>query len=322
MSGLNIVHISPTPLVGAPGKIAIAQKYKGNHAIAVALSDYPQGGPLAGKFLANTLMIDEFTRDYIESSIRAAAFIHVHNFLPPSELKWLKKLNSSAVYVYQAHSPLREGPLYTERAGEYSEIDFQLKLVVGQYCGRFYPTFTPVPNLVLAPPSIKLRQKGEPLRVMFSPTHRQIGRWNSKYSKGLEEALAAYAKLDMVELVSPPKPVGPETLMELRRSCHVTIDEISTGAFHMVSLEGLCAGNVVINRADYFSRATYAGFCEGTMPPFLYADDSTIGEVLLHLIKSPDETARLQMQSYEYYVKYCNPLRLIEVFDASYEKKV
>jgi hypothetical protein len=319
MSALKIVHITPTPLVGAPGKIAWAQRMKGHEAVAIALSDYPKGGPLEKMFLDRTLMIDDFTRTTIEANIRRADIIHLHNFLPKNRVDWLRELNQSAAYVYQAHSPLREGPLYVGRAEEDAPFDFRVKMVVGQYAGRMYPSFIPVPNIILSPPSIKLRQEGEKLRVMFSPTHSRDGRWNGKYSQVLDDVLVASTKLGKIEIVSPKRPVSPVALMELRRSCHVSIDEIATGAFHMVSLEGLCAGNVVINRADYFARATFSGFCEGEMPPFLYADEGCIANVLLKLADDWEETAGLQQKSFDYFRCYCDPMRLVEVFDAAYQ---
>lgn len=320
MSALRIVHITPTPLVGAPGKIAWAQRMKGHEALAVALSDYPKGGPLEKMFLDRTLMIDDFTRDYIEESIRRADIIHLHNFLPKDRLNWLRELGQSAAYIYQAHSPLREGPLYVSQAGEDAPYNFRVKLVVGQYAGRMYPSFKPVPNIILSPPSIRKRQKGEKLRVMFSPTHTRDGRWNAKYSQKLDEVLEAYVKVGKIDLISPKKSVSPEVLMTVRRSCHVSIDEIATGAFHQISLEAMCAGNIAINRADHFAKVTFAGFCDGQMPPFLYADDGCIADILLRLADDWEETARHQQESYDYFRRYCDSLRLVEVFDAAYER--
>jgi hypothetical protein len=319
MSILKIVHITPTPLVGSPGNIARAQRMAGHEALAVALSDYPKGGPLEKIFLERTLIIDEFSSQYIEESIKHADIIHIHNYLPNDRVGWLSELNQSAAYVYQSHSPLREGPLYVGRGDEDAPFDFKAKLVVGQHWGRFYPSFQPVPNIILPPPSIRLRRAGEKLRVMFSPTHKHVGRWTSKYSQQLENVLTALAQMDKVELISPKKPVPPETLMEVRRSCHVSIDEIATGGFHMVSLEAMCAGNIAINRADYFSKATFASFCDGKMPPFAYADDGCIAEILIGLADDWEETARQQQESYDYFRLFCDPLRLIEVFDAVYE---
>jgi hypothetical protein len=319
MSALRIVHITPTPLVGAPGKIAWAQRMKGHDALAVALSDYPKGGPLEKMFLDRTILIDDFTRHHIEDCIRQADIIHVHNFLPDDRIRWLQELNQAAAYVYQAHSPKREGPLYVDRSEGNNKFEFKLKLVVGQHHGRFYPFHTPVPNLILSPPSIRRRQPGETLRVLFSPTQKQAGRWNSKYSPALEPALRALETIGKIEVIFPKNPLRPEVLMELRRSCHVSIDEIASGGFHMVSLEAMCAGSVAINRADYFAKATFAGFCDGEMPPFLYADDSCITDVLLRLADDWEETARRQQASFDFFQRYCNPIRLVEVFDAAYQ---
>ncbi|WP_341365700.1 hypothetical protein [Yoonia sp. BS5-3] len=320
MSGLNIVHVTPTPLVGAPGKLASAQRMRGHDAIAVGLAPYPQGGPLGKMFLDRTVLIDAFTQPHIEDRIKAADIVHLHNSLPAERLAWLSDLNQTADYVYQVHSPLREGPLYIDRSEACEGLDLIAKLVVGQYAGRMYPDFTPVPNLILTPPSIKKRGPDDKLRVMFSPSHSRTGRWNAKYSAALEETLKALKKINKIELISPDQPVAPEVLMEIRRGCHVSIDEIATGAFHQISLEAMCAGNIAINRADFFCKATFGGFCDGEMPPFLYADDGNIAELLLRLADDWEETARRQQESYDYFKRYCDPLRLVEVYDAAYQR--
>lgn len=319
MSEYKIVHITLTPLVGAPGKIAMAQRMKGHESIAVALSDYPKAGPLEKIFLSNTLLLDNFTHEYVEDVIKQANIIHLHNFLPKEKVIWLKELNSSADYVYQVHSPLREGPLYVGRGGEDAPFNFALKLVVGQHWGRFYPSFLPVPNLIFSTPSLRQRKKGDKLRVMFSPTHKHQGRWTSKYSEKLIEVLTALSHIGKIDVISPKQPVSPETLIEIRRSCHVSVDEIATGGFHMVSLEAMCVGNIVINRADYFAKKTYALFCDDEIPPFLYADDGSVADVLLWLAEDWEETARRQRESYDFFCTYCNPLRQVEVFDAAYK---
>lgn len=319
MSALNIVHITPTPLVGSPGKIAFTQRLKGYNAIAVALSDYPKGGPLENKFLENTLMITDFTRKYINERISNADIIHIHNYLPSDKYLWLQELNQKAIFAYQVHSPQREGPLYVLRAEKLSPIKYDVKFVVGQHWGRFYPDYIAVPNLILSPPSINLRKKAEKLRVIFSPTHKHIGRWTSKYSAILEEALIALSKAGKIELIRPEHPIHPNILMWMRSNCHVTIDEIATGGFHMVSLEGLCAGNVVINRADYFAKATFANFCKNNIPPFVYADENSIFDVLLELANNIDKTAKLQKDSFDYFKDFCNPLELVEIYNKAYK---
>lgn len=318
MSSANIVHIAPTPLVGAPGKVAYAQNRVGHKATSVALSDYPNRGPLAGFFTDKTILLSSATQSVVEHVIEEADIVHIHNFVPGDKLDWLVSLNQTAKFVYQAHSPLREGPLYVKRASQQARLPFDRHLVVGQYLGRHYPDYTPVPNIVLDVPSIRERRPDEKLKVIFSPTHSRPGRWNNKYTPKLEKALIALETVGKIDLIAIDKPVAPAALMEMRRRCHVTIDEIATGAFHQVSLEGMCAGNVVINRADYFSKATFASFCEGEMPPFTYADDDMIHEFLMKLAEDVELTVELQRKTHDYYLRHCDPLRLVKVFDDAY----
>lgn len=319
----NVVHFSPTPLVGAPAKIAAAQRQLGLNALCVALTDYPKAGPLANKFIDGVLVWHEAERhvlDLIRAAVADADIIHVHNDLPADKVQWLRETCRHAAFVYHVHSPMREGPLYGARA-EFINLPFRAHLSVAQYQPRHYPDYLPVPNLILDAPSVKLRQPDEKLRVLFSPSHTRAGRWNAKYSERLEQVIRSLQALDRIEVVWPERPLPPAQLMTLRRNCHVSIDEIVTGAFHQVSLEGLCAGNVVINRADHFSRAMLAN-CTQTlaMPPFVYADDYCIDEVLLGLALDPVRTASLQQASHDYFRDHLAADRLVRIYRDVYEK--
>lgn len=319
---VNVIHISPTPLVGAPAKVTRVLNTNGFEALHICLRDYPSGGPLSGKFIADSLIVDnadDYCLDSIDHALAQADIIHVHNDLPAEQQDWIQGLAPRAAYVYQVHSPLGEGPLYYERA-KTIRLPFRARLVVGQYQPRHYPDYAPVPNLVLDQPTINLRKQGEPLRVLFSPSHTRGGRWNSKCSDSLMKILEALATLGKIELVTPEKPLSPSTLMFLRKTCHVTIDEIVTGAFHQVSLEGLCAGNIVVNRADFFCRAMMAQ-CADTedLPPFTYADEQTAQELLINLSDDFELTRRLQQESYDYYCEHLRPEALIKPYIEVYD---
>lgn len=319
---INIVHLSPTPLAGAPAKLALVQRQIGLNAISITLADYPKAGLLANKFLDSALVwqdADCHVLEVIRQRTEEADVIHIHNDFPADKVQWLRETCRKAAFVYQVHSPMREGPLYGTRA-EYINLPFRSHLAVAQYQPRHYPTYLPVPNIVLDTPSVKLRQVDEKLRVMFSPTHNRVGRWNSKYSNQLEQAAKSLKALNLIDLVWPAKPLPPGQLMALRRSCHISIDEIVTGAYHQVSLEGLCAGNIVINRADYFSRAMLANCTSNLdMPPFLYADDQNIDEVLMSLALDAERTAILQKISYNYFQKNLVPEQLVRIYLNVYE---
>lgn len=317
---LNIVHVASTPLVGAPAKIAAVQRSMGFDSIAIYESDYPEKGGLAGKFVEESLKYkseNKLQAAVLLKKVQQSEIVHVHNYISADLVVFLKRHASGARYVYQTHSPLREGPLYVERYQQL-ELPFEKLLTVAQYQPRHYPQFIPVPNFILSSPFLNLKKENEVLRVMYSPTHNRGGRWNSKYCKELEDAIAGLVNNKKIEVITPDAPLHPLMLTEVRKTCHVTIDEIATGAYHQVSLEGLCAGNVVINRADYFSKAMLALHSSGEMPPFYYADFDNIFDVLSELSKNCELVNDFQKKSYDFFKNYLDPQKLIVKYNNIY----
>ena len=319
---IKVVHLSQTPLVAAPYKLAVAQRMVGIDAKSVVVNDYPKNGPLATKFLGDSLVwtdAEDSIVDLIKFNLLQADIIHIHNDISGEILNIIQANCSKAHFVYQVHSPLREGPLYHYRHGSIG-LPFSAFLVVSQYQPRHYCDYQPVPNIILDAPSVSLRKPGEPLKVLFSPSHTRAGRWNAKYSEKLETSIKHLQGLGLIEVVWPKQPLSPAELMAVRKLCHVSIDEIVTGAYHQVSLEGLCAGNVVINRADYFSKAMLANCTHGqSMPPFVFSDDATIDNVLLNLAMNQELTAKLQQTSSDYFKDNLMPNEMAKIYKGIYD---
>lgn len=317
MYKLKIIHYSPTPLVGSPSKIVTMLESLGCEAFWIISSDYPKNGPLYNKFSSNAFILNtlsNFQHIFIEEKIRQADIIHIHNDISSELASWFYSLNSGAKYIYQVHSPLKEGPLYIDRSN-YINLPFENKLVVAQYQPRHYQDFVLVPNLILDKPKISIRKDDEKLRVIFSPTHARHGRWNSKYSEVLVKTLRSLVDLNLIDLISVDQPINPILLMSLRQSSHVTIDEIVTGAYHQVSLEGLCAGNIVLNRADFFSKCMLKTVANSDdLPPFYYTDEQNVANNLMKLAMMPAYCRKQQVKSLEYFNNYLRPELLIRKF--------
>lgn len=316
MSLIKIVHFSPTPLVGAPGKISLVQRMQGDDSICFMASDYPRNGPLYKFFSDNSILIRKENLDFFKYKISSADVIHVHNYIEKEMLDLITSLNTSAKLIYQVHSPIREGPLYYPRE---FDAEFDVHLVVAQHWTRFYPSYIPVPNLILEPPSIRERAKGQKLKVLFSPTHKHAGRWTDKHTPGLEDLLSSMHKSNLIDFHKPMKPIDPIELNMIRKCSDVTLDEIQTGGFHMVSLEGLAFGNVVVNNADYFAKEIYRSV-SGGLPPFHSNDIDTIYDFLSSLAENVGLTNKLKTDSVNYFRKYCNPMKLIKAFNNAYER--
>lgn len=319
---MNIVHLSNTPLVGAPGKISKQANVAGYKSSSIVLRDYPIKSGLSNRFIDNSILFDKSNyvlMSIINEKIKKADIIHIHNDIHPEMLPIIRK-NSGAHFIYQVHSPLREGPLYFERELDIP-LEFSKNLVIAQYQTRHYPYYTPVPNLVLFEPRISLRKDNEKLKVIFAPSHSRGGRWNSKYSENLVNTLHSLSKLGLIDLIEIKSPLSPNELYELRISSHAIIDEIVTGSYHQVSLEGLGSGNVVINNSDFFSSymlSSVSGAC--TLPPFYSVSEQNVSEKLVELARSPVLTREYQQKSYEFFIKNLRPNQLFERYKEIYEE--
>lgn len=318
----RILHISKTPLVGAPGKIVTAlNRYTDFDAASIIGEDYPKG--LAGLFLGESILYgaDDATRSLCEELVRKADIIHVHNDLPLTLREMVTiHAGANAKFVYHVHSPLREGPLYFDRT-EHLGFDWSAKLSIPHYPQRFFQDFRLVPNITLFKESLNLLSDHEPVRILFSPAHRRTGlRWGDKVSPSLEKALSAVQAMGLARVVDV-KGMRPDALYAIRRTTHITIDEITTGAFHQISLEGLCAGNVVINGGDSFAVAS---LCIATRsernPPFLRMTEDDIHERLFELLTDRERIRRTQRESAEYFREVLAPDRLIQLFAEIYRE--
>lgn len=323
-SARKILHISRTPLVAAPGKVVAAlNRYTDYEAVHIVGEDYPK--PLQGMFIGEAIVYSNEPSivAVCESLIRHADLIHIHNDMQAPLCQLVRRAaKPSCRFVYQVHSPLREGPLFFDRSQTLG-FDFAAKLSLPHSQQRFFPDHRMVPNLVLFRPSVRPLADQEPIRVLFSPAHRRSGlRWNDKVSESLDNALTVLTTLRAAEVLDV-KGIPPATLAEIRRTTHVSIDEIVTGAFHQVSLEGLATGNVVINNADFFAVHSLKMVCGTTDdPPFFRLGEHDVGEQLLALVRDRERVRRLQQASYEYFMEHLRPDKLIRCFTDIYDEVI
>jgi hypothetical protein len=321
MAPHHVVHISPTPLVGAPGKLArLLDRRPGWRSISLILNDYPND--LAGRFLADSIHWAGREADVLaERALRQATIVHIHNSLPPEAAERIYRFAPDARYVYQAHSPLREGPLFAPRADAIG-LPFCEHLVVAQYHPRVFPNYRPILNVVDHPGSKPTPiERGERLRLLFSPSHTRDGRWNGKTCPELDGVLDSLQRLRLIECIRPSAPMNPNALFELRRTCHISIDEIVTGAFHQVSLEALAAGNAVINGADFFSLVMFreaTGSAE--FAPFVTMNPTNVAESLLAFVQNRSRVEQAQALASKFHAKYLTPAAQAERLTTLYSE--
>lgn len=319
MKKYRVLHVSPTPLVDAPRKISDSiNSYTEYISDSFVFNDYP--GKLKNLFSFNTLLFNK-SKKLILELIKNADIIHIHNFLTlEQEQIILKYSKSDVLFVYQVHSPLREGPIFSEYA-EDGKIHFDSKCVVAQYQPRLYKNYKIVPNIILQEPSKNLIQENEKPKILFSPAHtRTGGRWNDKTIPKVDELLKSLSALEQIELINT-ETYTPHELYQLRKRCHISIDEIVTGAYHQISLEGLCSGNVVINNSDVFSDLMLKFIIHSNQEiPFYKVNIHNITEKLYTLISDKDLIRKYQNSSYEFYIKNLTPNKLVNHYKDLYDE--
>lgn len=318
---MNIVHLSKTPLASSPGRMSFYLNQIGVNSVHFFEQDYP--GALNGKMVMRSFHLDGSlsSSEMLEYYLSKADVVHVHNYISSVLVVQVNKFFEGKKLIFHAHSPLREGPLFTNVSGQ-MDLSFTDFYVVAQYQPRHYQNYTPVCNIVPEVQCIDSSKTDELIKILYTPAHnRSGGRWNPKGSTKLSSAMDYLSARNKIELKSPPK-LSESQLLAYRSLCDVTVDEIVTGSYHQISLEGLSAGNIVINNADFFSieMLRMAARAEAS-PPFLLASEDDIGGKLEELVKmSSGELSLKKQESREYFEKYLKPNRLANILVENYER--
>ena len=321
----KILHISPTPLVHSPADIVTALNgHTDFETDLIVLNDYPE--PLKGCFMQGAIAFNKnesHSLNLCGSLIEDADIIHIHNFVPDEFSRYiLSKAKKNVKFVYQVHNFPKEGPVFFNIC-DYMPINFDAKLVVAQHQARAMQDYIMVPSIInVNHPTIHLLKPRQKPRVLWLPAHkRNESRWGLKYSKVLEDLLTMLVNADMIELISPTTKMRYDELLIYRRTMHISIDEIMTGAYHRVSLEGLACGNVVISGADDCSLLTLNAIARTeSNAPFVIANETTIKDVMKDLLSNHDKIRKIQQQSLDFFKKYYMPEKMIKHYTNIYDK--
>lgn len=321
MTSLNILHISQSPLVGSPGNITWAINSFTNHCSATIIeNDYPNQTNLNGLFLDNSILIhdiwqNENSKNIIISYIRNADIIHIHNDISDAMVSLLSNARKNVKFIYQIHSPHREGPLFFDRTDTMG-IDFARKLVVAQHHPRLHHDYHPVPNIIPYEPNIPIDDLTMEKMIIFSPscTSENKGKWSTKYNSETKKQIDIIRNND-IKVYFPSKVVHPITLFQIRKKACITIDDMVSGGWHQVTMEGLCAGNVVFCHADIIARMSPCWFygAKSILPTF-YSSQNLLASKIIELIKNNDMLQEYRIKSSTFYRENLMPERLISFF--------
>ncbi|MAQ84559.1 MAG: hypothetical protein CMH12_15145 [Maritimibacter sp.] len=316
-----ILHLTNSAISGAAAMLADAQRAAGHDAACLQFGALKPEMMLFSPAAIPVNLSRPAGREILTTMLARATVVHVHNWLPRQiENLVLEHLAATgAQLVWQLHQGQREHPVYLADA---PELKFDKKLVVAHGFARTYDDFIVVPNCLYRPsiPSLPhdAASEGGSLRVLYSPSSRTGTRWGAKRDESFDKLIGFMERAPFLSLTLA-EGINPIELLALRTRHDVTIDEVVTGGFHLVSYEGLFTGNVVINNADILSTDIFCSALQtAEPPPFLQAGSDTLFDLLYDLDHDRARLERQKAAGRAYFEKYMNWRRIVSIYDDIY----
>lgn len=311
---MNVLHLSDTTLSGAPGRLS---KLLTNHS----------GGKIVSRHLVWCRIIhnrifdvdmcsSELTKKEIQEHLKWADVIHYHNrysrqmIFKAHGIKPPKKPS-----VIQIHSP-RESEDFSE------ELASGIPLaVIAQYHPRQWPEMKYlIQNVVdITDPLHKPIAKG--LRnipnISYAPSNVICKGWDNK-SYTTVNSVMKRMMFDRMALYKRIVSLPHNTCLGIKQDSDIGIDEVSTGSYHMSSLEYLAMGVACIGKLDELTQEALRKATGCTSIPWINSSEASFESDLRNLITSGEYKAK-GIESRKWMEKYWAPKVLIKKFQTMYD---
>lgn len=325
-----VLHLSLTPLIGAPLRICKALRGRGIDARCAVLS--ADIGDYARRTFDQDLQWAN-DRDEIIDLARRCDVLHLHNFVDlestqfaPIDIASLWKTGKPMLRHFHSTPQTIARFMKTTPA---SVLACPIpKLSIAQYPARFYRSAKLVPNIVLADElhrSLPAREGA--LRIAYAPTRfnsARSDRWDTKAYPETVKLLRKVVRdarrrgidveLDIIEFAS-----HAECLARKAR-CHVVIDDLATGSYHLNTLESLAAGSVCLTYMDHATRVAMTEITGRADFPALNVGLEDAAAVLRELLAEPSLVEGIGSDSRRWMQQYWAPDRMVQHFIEAYEQ--
>lgn len=328
---MQILHLSHTPLVGAPGRICRALNMLPEVSARWAVLDSTAGN--YSKIAFDLDLCWDNNKDEIIYRAEQADVIHLHNYIG-LETRDFSPLDFNAMWrrskpmVRQFHSNLE---LLSRYSGETVQSILGCpipKLVIAQYQERYFPTAKLVPNIVFPVERaiVNYQNNDYLMRIGYAPSRfnsARVSRWDTKgYPETIRllKSLSRSAKnqnrsidIDIIESVSHHECIARKA------NCNIIIDDLVTGSYHLNTLESLIQGSAVLSYLDRRTLQAVAELSGRNDFPVIDVGLEHAEEVLLDLIAKPEITIEIGNASRQWMLKYWNPLKMSRHFIDAYQ---
>ena len=308
---MNILHLSASPLAGAPIKLAsFLNKYTQTHnrsAISLPTSiDFGHDILVASTRQKGREPIFHENEELIEEA-KKADIIHIHNYPPlmPSSPVW--DIIRKKKIVAQFHSP----PKISN--SKYNALTLKLKIDKILVIAQYHAHVLNFPNQIIVRNAIDIYDpilspiiiKNNPPIITFSPSN--VSKEREWHYKSIEEINNLFRQIqeDFKCLFITNTPW--QKCMKKRQIANIHIDEIHSGSYHLSSLEGLSQGKVVIANIAEWMEAIIKDVTGCDKIPWLICNESNIKKNIYRITLNQDKLLEIQRESRRWMEDYWNP---------------
>ena len=326
-----IMHLSTTPLVGAPGSICRALNMHEGVEARWAVLDATVGS--YDKMVFDLDLQWKNDRQQIIDLVQRCDVLHLHNFIGLdskifSPIDFRVMWNQRRTIVRHFHST----PMWVAKNMGVSEeaiLNCPIpKLVIAQHQERFIGNARMVPNIVFPNSKIcRLRSNDAPLRIGYAPSRflsARAARWDTKgypeTVKMLQRLVRTARKqglgieIDLIELVSHSE------CLRRKSDCDIFIDELVTGSYHLNTLEALCTGIACLTFLDRRTQQAITALTGRTDFPAISVGLEHAHDVLLELCRDRESVRQIGLHSKEWMASHWDPFDFAEHFLDAYDQ--
>ena len=320
---MKVAHLAIVPLSGSP--VRIVRALNAHTPVKACLVTLKPG--LGGRQLFDCGLAWGNQREEALECIREADCLHLHNFNEIGRFGELGKLLpevNKKPKVVQFHSCPQH--IHYQRNKNIPE------LVIAQYPERYYPKARVVPNL-LGIDEMQYRplegkaSVSEGMRLFFAPstpfsawkTPQQLGRWATK---GGADVIACLRRLEatshgQMSCVCRTQ-VPHDQCMRDKQGCHVALDDVVTGSYHLASLESLAQGLVSLAYLDERTQRVLKDLTGAGTLPWLNCRLEELEDVLNQMLFDPGRAEAIGAQSRTWMEQYYNDASLACHYERAY----
>ncbi len=326
---IKVLHVASTPLAGSPIRMCRLLD-SGEYFSALSIcrkNTYDDGRLFDYDIVYEPFKAKESDVELMRQLIKECDIIHFHNEAYHQRFGIFKEIPSSKPVCVQWHSGPDE---IAHRLGISirEAMDFQNipTFVVAQKQSRFYPNAIPVPNVVdIRLPEYQVVQRDiDTIHISYSPAGDAQSYERLCRDKGMNMILNAlritkerYSEKVSIHILQG---IPLQKCIQMKQKCHITIDDIKSGGYHMVSLEGFAHASATIANPDTTTKEFLSNFtgCPVEELPWFEASEEDIVERLSELIENVDLIERIGQNSRRWMEKYWNHEFIMRKMQSAY----